>query len=54
MDLADALIDAGYRVRVDIAVEDQRENRADVVAPLSGAGAPLAGRGYVETFRYDP
>lgn len=55
VDLADALIDAGYQVRVDTAVEDGRDNRADVVAPLTAgqAGEPVAGRGYVETLSYD-
>ena len=55
VELADALIDAGYEIRVDSAVEDQRENPADVRAPLTkqGAGKPVAGRGYVKSFTYD-
>lgn len=54
LDLADALIDAGYEVRVDTSVEDMRDNRADVVVPLttSGAGQPVSGRGYVKSFSY--
>lgn len=54
-DIADALIDAGYQIRIDSAVEDGRDNRADVIAPLTrqGAGKPVAGRGYVGSFRYD-
>lgn len=54
LDLADELIDAGYEVRVDTAVEDMRDNRADVVVPLTieGAGKPVPGRGYVQSFRY--
>ncbi|WP_280552930.1 DUF2271 domain-containing protein [Halomonas sp. 25-S5] len=54
LDLADELFDAGYEVRVDTAVEDQRDNRYDVVAPLTteGAGKPVSGRGYVQSFRY--
>ena len=54
-DLADALIDAGYQIRIDSAVEDGRDNRAEVIAPLTkqGAGKPVAGRGYVSSFRYD-
>ncbi|RAR60394.1 uncharacterized protein DUF2271 [Onishia taeanensis] len=53
-DIADELIDAGYEVRVDTAVEDMRENRADVVMPLTteGAGKPVAGRGYVQSLGY--
>ncbi|NWN83556.1 MAG: DUF2271 domain-containing protein [Halomonas sp.] len=54
LDLADELIDAGYEVRVDTAVEDMRDNRADVVVPLTtaGAGQPVSGRGYVQSFHY--
>ena len=54
VDLADALIDAGYEIRVDSAVEDGRDNPADVRTPLTtaGAGKPAAGRGYVKSFTY--
>lgn len=54
LDIADELIDAGYEVRVDTAVEDMRDNRADVVVPLTtaGAGQSVSGRGYVQSFRY--
>lgn len=54
VDLADALIDAGYEIRVDSAVEDGRDNPADVRAPLTkaGAGKPAAGRGYVKSLTY--
>lgn len=54
VDLADALIDAGYEIRVDSAVEDGRDNPADVRAPLTkaGAGKPVAGRGYVKSLSY--
>lgn len=55
VELADALIDAGYEIRVDSAVEDQRDNPADVRVPLTteAAGKPVAGRGYVKSFTYD-
>ena len=55
VELADALIDAGYEIRVDSAVEDQRDNPADVRAPLTaqGVGKPVTGRGYVKSFTYD-
>ncbi len=55
VDLADALIDAGYEIRVDSAVEDGRDNPAEVRTPLTrtGAGKPAAGRGYVQSFVYD-
>ncbi|WP_017431185.1 DUF2271 domain-containing protein [Vreelandella jeotgali] len=54
LDLSDELIDAGYEVRVDTAVEDRRDNRADAVIPLTtdGAGQPVSGRGYVQSLRY--
>lgn len=54
-DIADALIDAGYEIRVDSAVEDGRDNAAEVRVPLTaaGAGKPSAGRGYVQSFTYD-
>ncbi|HSH47761.1 MAG TPA: DUF2271 domain-containing protein [Halomonas sp.] len=54
LDIADELIDAGYEVRVDTSVEDMRDNRADIVVPLTteGAGQPVSGRGYVQSFHY--
>lgn len=54
VEVADALIDAGYEIRVDSAVEDLRDNPAEVRAPLTtaGAGKPVAGRGYVKSFSY--
>lgn len=55
VDLADALIDAGYEIRVDSAVEDERDNPSEVRIPLTtaGAGKPATGRGYIQSFRYD-
>ena len=54
VELADTLIDAGYEIRVDSAVEDQRDNPADVRVPLTtnGAGKPGAGHGYIKSFSY--
>lgn len=54
LEVDDALIDAGYQVRVDTAVEDMRDNRAEVIVPLTaeGAGKPTAGKGYVKAFTY--
>src|SRR5574337_503084 len=54
VELADALIDAGYEIRVDSAVEDQRDNPVDVRLPLTtkDAGKPVAGRGYIKSFTY--
>lgn len=55
VELADTLIDAGYEIRVDSAVEDGRDNPADVRAPLTKQGArkAVSGRGYVKSFMYD-
>jgi hypothetical protein len=55
VELADALIDTGYEIRIDSAVEDGRDNAVDARAPLTakGAGKPVAGRGYVKSFSYD-
>lgn len=54
LELADTFIDAGFQLKVDTAVEDMRENRDDVVVPLTtqGAGSPSAGRGYIKAFTY--
>lgn len=55
LELDDALIDAGYQVRVDSSVEDMRDNRADVTVPLTaaGSGKSVSGRGYVHSFTYE-
>lgn len=55
VELADALIDAGYEIRVDTAVEDGRDYPADARMPLSkiGAGKPVKGRGYIKSLSYD-
>ncbi|WP_259754316.1 DUF2271 domain-containing protein [Pseudomonas sp. GCEP-101] len=54
VEVADSLIDAGYQIRIDSAVEDKRSNRAEVKVPLTrdGAGQDNAGSGYVANFRY--
>ena len=54
VELADVLIDSGHEIRIDSAVEDGRDNAADVRVPLTtqGAGKPAAGRGYVQSFTY--
>ncbi len=53
-DLADALIDAGYEIRVDAAVEDMRDSPADVRLPLSAAnaGKPQAGKQYIQSLSF--
>lgn len=54
VEVADALIDAGYQIHIDTAVEKKRDNRSEVVVPLTtdGAGKPSAGKGYVKAFTY--
>jgi len=54
LDLADSYIDSGFQVRIDTAVEDMRDNRYDVVVPLTtaGVGQITSGRGYVQSFSY--
>ncbi len=53
-EIADELFDAGYEVRIDTAVEDLRDNRADASIALTtnGAGKPVNGRGYVKSLSY--
>ncbi len=54
VNIDDAMIDAGYLIRIDSAVEDLPEHRIDVEVPLtrSGAGKPVAGRGFIKNFSY--
>jgi hypothetical protein len=53
-DLADALIDAGYEIRVDAAVEDMRDSPSEVRLPLSSAnaGKPQPGKQYIQSLTY--
>ena len=53
-DLADALIDAGYEIRVDAAVEDMRDSPSEIRVPLTtqNAGKPQAGTQYVQSLTY--
>jgi hypothetical protein len=54
VELADALLDAGYQIHIDTAVEKMKDNPSEVVVPLTKAGTDkvAAGRGYVKSFRY--
>jgi len=50
-EVADAMLDAGYKVKVDTAIEGGNEYAADAAAPLSAAsaGKPAPGNGYVQS-----
>jgi len=53
LDIADALLNAGYKLHIDTAVEEGADNPSDVVAPLDSAasGKVFAGEGYVKSFK---
>ena len=53
-DLADALIDAGYEIRIDAAVEDMRDSPSEIRVPLSSqnAGKSQAGKQYIQSLTY--
>jgi hypothetical protein len=53
LDIADALINAGYKLHIDSSVEDGSDNPSDVVMPLDSAssGKAVAGAGYVKSFK---
>ena len=50
-DLADALIDAGYEIRIDAAAEDMRDSPSEVRIPLTTtqSGKPQAGKQYIQS-----
>ena len=54
-DLADALIDAGYEIRIDAAVEDMRDSPSEVRLPLAAdnAGKPKAGKRYIRSLTFE-
>lgn len=53
-DLADALINAGYEIRIDAAAEDMRDSPSEIRVPLSStqAGKPQSGKQYIKSFTY--
>jgi len=55
VDLADALFDAGYQIRIDSSVEDMGDVPADVVVDLTSAGAGKnhPGSRFVQSLRYE-
>lgn len=54
LDLADVMIDAGYELHIDAAVEDMRDSPSEVVVPLTaaGAGKAVSGGRYIADFTY--
>ena len=54
VELEDALIDAGYEIRIDSAVEDKRDQRAEIIVPLTQQPTTVSGgtQGYVDSFSY--
>lgn len=52
VELEEALLDAGYEIRIDSAVEDKRDNRAEVRLPLTREPGETSGSGYVDRFSY--
>ena len=54
VELEDALIDAGYEIRIDSAVEDKRDNRGEIKVPLTQQATTVNGgaQGYVDSFSY--
>jgi hypothetical protein len=55
VEIADALIDAGFQLRVDSAVERLADEPAEIVLPLAraSAGQEATGRGLIAHFRFD-
>lgn len=52
VELEQALLDAGYQIRIDSAVEDKRDNRAEVRLPLTSEPGESTGSGYVDRVSY--
>ena len=52
VELEQALLDAGYEIRVDSAVEDKRDNRAEVRLPLTREPGEASGSGYIDRLSY--
>lgn len=48
-ELADTLLDAGYKIHVDTAVEHGGEYADDAVIDLTSAPASVTGSGYVDS-----
>ena len=55
LDVDDSLIDSGYQIRIDSAIERKRSVRDEVVVDLTtkGVGKSTLGSTYVESFYYN-
>ena len=55
VDVEDALINAGYQIRVDSSVEHMANMPAEVIVPLTdeAAGKPVSGKGFIASFTFD-
>lgn len=55
LDLKDALLEAGYTLHIDAAVEDMRESPREINIPLNraNAGEVVRGRRYIAGFKYE-
>ena len=53
-DLADALMDAGYEIRIDAAAEDMRDSPSEIRVPLTttNAGKPQVGKQYIQSLTF--
>lgn len=53
-ELANAMIDAGYEIRIDAAAEDMRDSPTEVRVPLStaNAGKPQTGKQYIQSVSF--
>ena len=53
-DLADALIDAGYEIHIDAAVENMRDSPTEIRVPLTtgNAGKPQPGKVYIQSLTF--
>ena len=53
-ELADALIDAGYEIRIDAAAEDMRDSPSETRVPLSAVNAdkPQACKQYIQSLSF--
>lgn len=54
-DVADTLLDTGYEIRVDAAVEKMRDSPSEIRVPLTteNAGKSHPGRQYIQSFIYE-